>query len=56
MAGSDKFKALEATEYGEIGGLKMAWLGDWVGAFPVEDGILPLSREALEVSARCQNS
>jgi amidase len=51
MAGSDKFKAVDATEYGEISGLKVAWLGDWAGNLPVEDGILPLCREALGVLA-----
>jgi amidase len=51
MAGRDNFKASEAMEYGEISGLRVAWLGDWVGAFPVEDGILPLCREALGVLA-----
>jgi amidase len=51
MAGSDKFKASDATKYGEIAGLKVAWLGDCAGDFPVEDGILPLCREALGVLA-----
>jgi amidase len=51
MAGSDKFKASDATEYGDTSGLKVAWLGDWSGALPVEDGILPLCREALGVLA-----
>jgi amidase len=51
MAMSDRFKFTDATEYGEIGGLKVAWLGDWSGALPMEDGILPLCREVLGVSA-----
>jgi amidase len=51
MAGREHFKASEAMEYGELSGLKVAWLGDWAGAYPVEDGILPLCREALAVLA-----
>jgi amidase len=51
MAGIERFKASEAMEYGEVSGLRVAWLGDWAGAYPVEDGILPLCREALGVLA-----
>jgi amidase len=51
MAGREHFKASEVMEYREISGLKVAWLGDWAGAYPVEDGILPLCREALGVLA-----
>jgi hypothetical protein len=51
MAGIDKFKASEAMESGEIGGLKVAWRGDWA-----EDGILALDRGALEVLAAHCNS
>ena len=40
MAGSDRFKSIVATDYGEIGGLKVAWLGDWFGALPMEDALL----------------
>lgn len=30
------------------GRLRIGWLGDWGGAYPMEDGILPLCRKALE--------
>jgi amidase len=49
MAGREKFKAPEGMEQVEISGLRVAWLGDWAGAYPVEDGILPLCRKALGV-------
>ncbi len=30
-------------------GKRIGWLGDWGGAYPVEDGILPLCRNAVSV-------
>ncbi|MBP0441143.1 amidase [Tianweitania sediminis] len=33
----------------KIKGRKIAWLGDWSGAYPIEPGILPLCEEALRV-------
>ncbi|MFN3208908.1 MAG: amidase [Roseovarius sp.] len=34
---------------GEAAGLRVAWLGDWSGGLPFEDGILPLCETALDV-------
>ena len=34
---------------GESAGLRVAWLADWNGALPFEDGILPLCEAALDV-------
>ncbi|MBY5988474.1 amidase [Roseovarius atlanticus] len=34
---------------GEAAGLRVAWLADWNGALPFEDGILPLCEAALDV-------
>lgn len=39
------------TLRGQAGGLRVAWLGDWSGAFPFEPGILPLCETALDVLA-----
>jgi hypothetical protein len=47
MSGREILKASDATEYGGISGLTVAWLGDWAGAIPVGDGIPPLCHEAL---------
>ncbi|WP_135505028.1 amidase [Roseovarius aestuariivivens] len=33
-------------------GARIGWLGDWGGAWPMEDGILPLCRAALEMLAQ----
>lgn len=33
----------------DLTGVRIGWLGDWGGAFPMEDGILDLCRDALEV-------
>ncbi|GHF46981.1 amidase [Seohaeicola zhoushanensis] len=33
----------------ETRGLRIGWLGDWGGAFPMEEGILDISEEALKV-------
>jgi amidase len=30
-------------------GLRIGWLGDWGGAFPMEDGIIDISEDALKV-------
>lgn len=32
-----------------VAGKKIAWLGDWGGAYPIEDGIMPLCENALDV-------
>ncbi len=55
MAGPDPRQPGGLPE-GEIGTLKgdaigkrIGWLGDWGGALPYEDGILPLCEDALEV-------
>ncbi len=37
------------AEDSDISGKRLAWLGDWGGAMAMEDGILPLCREALKV-------
>ncbi|MFD2741291.1 amidase [Sulfitobacter aestuarii] len=33
---------------GSVGGLKLGWLGDWGGAFPMAEGIIASSEAALE--------
>ncbi|WP_419738164.1 amidase [Ruegeria sp.] len=33
----------------DLRGVRIGWLGDWGGAFPVENGILDLCRDALSV-------
>ena len=33
---------------GPVRGLRIGWLGDWGGAYPCEDGIVPLCRAALD--------
>lgn len=52
MAGSDRFQApldsfQASMEQLDMKGLKIAWLGDWAGAYPVEKDILGLCRLAL---------
>ena len=47
MAGTSNFDAQTFEDKPNIKGMKIAWLGDWGGAIPVEDGILPLCRNAL---------
>lgn len=42
-AGQDFAAALEAP----VAGTRIGWLGDWNGAYPCEDGILPLCETAL---------
>lgn len=35
----------------DLSGLRFGWLGDWGGAFPYEDGVSEISRNALQVFA-----
>jgi amidase len=37
---------------GKVAGLRVAWLADWNGALPFEDGILPLCEAALDVASQ----
>lgn len=38
---------VEATLTADLAGARIAWLGDWNGYLPIEDGILALCEEAL---------
>lgn len=44
-AGADFASALSA----DMTGKRIAWLGDWGGAYPMEPGIVPLCESALQV-------
>ena len=48
MAGTSNFGVQTFEDKPNIKGMKIAWLGDWCSAIPVEDGILPLCRNALK--------
>ena len=46
MAGNDKFDCEKVPEIPNVDGMKIAWLGN-LNLLPVEDGILPLCKQAL---------
>jgi amidase len=48
MATKEKFDANDVKESPSVDGMRIAWLGDWGGAYPMEDGILELCRGALD--------
>jgi amidase len=41
------FDESSVQEESHVGDMRIAWLGDWNGAFPMEDGIQQLCRQAL---------
>lgn len=41
--------AVSPVQAADLAGMRIGWLGDWGGAFPFEDGILDLCRDALSV-------
>ena len=47
MAGTSKFDVDTFEDRPNIEGMKIAWLGDWNGEIPVEEGICTLCRESL---------
>lgn len=49
MAGSDRFQSALVQEETDVDGMRIAWLGDWGGVYPTEEGVLPLCRKALSV-------
>ncbi|WP_170414161.1 amidase [Ruegeria atlantica] len=44
--------AVSPVQAADLAGMRIGWLGDWGGAFPFEDGILELCRDALSVFAQ----
>ena len=56
---SDKYQHEEATfddiqtSKRDLSGYRIGWLGDWSGAYPMEDGICEQCEEALSVLRQC---
>ncbi len=46
---STEVERVSPVQAADLTGMRIGWLGDWGGAFPCEEGILALCRDALHV-------